>query len=107
MYAPHEQKFSCHSVLSGTLSVSFFLFRAAAAKASAETNIAKAVFTLSSVAVTGIIFVGSQLRIRIFLLCIPLLPPLSLPVNNTVATKVKTRYAFMFRVPRYVTAKRD
>ena len=35
----------------------------------------KASFTLSSVAVTKIVFVGGQFHIRIFLLSIPLLPP--------------------------------
>jgi hypothetical protein len=42
-----------------------------------------------------------------FSCCVSRFCPHSLPVNNTVATKVKTRYPFMFTVPRYITAKRD
>jgi hypothetical protein len=57
---------------------------------------AKAPFTLLSVTVTGIIFVGGQLLIRIFLLCIPLLSPFP-AVNNTGATLVKTNDLLCFQ----------
>jgi len=42
-----------------------------------------------------------------FSCCVSHSCPHSLPVNNTVATKVKTRYTFTFTIPRYITAKRD